>query len=847
MPFRLFGNSTSGRTATDGAATNGHDVRGDTVDLLPAPVVTVDRDFGVLYINRVGAQIVGRTQEECVGKKCYDLFKAEHCRTSECCLGRAMETGEVHTADQIASPAGTPIPIRYMGAPLRDASGEIVGGVEYVLDISREAEITQGITDIVATASLGGLDARLEESGFAGNFATIVAGVNRTMDAFLAHLDAVPAPALIVDTQFNVRYMNSAGAQVVGLSAEQVKGKKCHDLFKTSDCNTEKCAVAKAMRTGQRETSETDAHPQGMDLSISYTAVPVRDADGEIVGALEVVTDQTALRQAMDDSAQKVEYLNSIPTPVVVVDRDFTVTFMNPAGADAVGRTPEACVGQKCFNLFNTGDCRTSDCAVAKAMQMDGVFTRDAVAQLPSGPLPIRYTGRPLRDASGQIVGALEYVLDISKEVEITAALSGLSQAAVDGRLDVRADVDKFQGNYRTIVEGVNETVDALLEPINEAAAVLEKVAQRELTARVTGEYKGGHAAIKDNLNTAVENLDSALAQVVEATEQVTSASNQISAGSQSLAQGANEQASSLEEVSSSLEEMASMTRQNADNANEGRSLAEAARASAVRGDEVMVRMSDAIDKIKASSDETAKIIKTIDEIAFQTNLLALNAAVEAARAGEAGKGFAVVAEEVRNLAQRSAEAAKVTANMIEGSQKNAEGGVKIAKEVGDILSEIVGGVTKVSELVAEIAAASTEQAKGVEQVNIGVAQMSEITQQNAANSEESASAAEELNAQSEELAGMVSSFQLTAVGRRADTRPRTFAFEAPAAHPGGNGHEDAGEVSGRARPATFLSPEPAGNGKAKASAGAKARRGAVKARTPEEVIPLEDDDMSDF
>ena len=242
--------------------------------------------------------------------------------------------------------------------------------------------------------------------------------------------------------------------------------------------------------------------------------------------------------------------------------------------------------------------------------------------------------------------------------------------------------------------------------------------------------------------------------------DQTTSAAGQVSAASQSLAQGASEQAASLEETTSAMEMLSDMSKQNSANANEAKTLADSAARSSQKGSEAMARMSQAIGDIKNSSDETAKIVGTINEIAFQTNLLALNAAVEAARAGEAGKGFAVVAEEVRNLAQRSAEAARNTANLISESVTNADSGVEISEEVAATLKEIADGSRKVNDLVAEIDAASSEQTAGIAEVNGAFGQMEQVTQANAASAEESASAAEELSSQAEELRRIVRELQ---------------------------------------------------------------------------------------
>ncbi len=384
---------------------------------------------------------------------------------------------------------------------------------------------------------------------------------------------------------------------------------------------------------------------------------------------------------------------------------------------------------------------------------------------------------------------------------------------------DLSAEIERSDPRDE-ITGALKNTVDALRSLIiDDGGKVLLAAAGKDLSHRLAREYKGDFAKMKDNINTVVRNLDDALSHVTEAVSQVTSASQEISNGAQNLAQGANEQASALEEVSSSLEEMSSMTKQNADNSNQAKILAFEARNAANEGDAAMKRMAEAISHIKHSSDNTAKIIKTIDDIAFQTNLLALNAAVEAARAGEAGKGFAVVAEEVRNLAMRSAEAAKNTAVMIEESVMNADGGVKITEEVAKSLGQIVARAGKVGDLIAEIAAASIEQAQGIEQVNKAVAQMNQVTQSNAANSEESASAAEELNSQAAELANMVSAFKLSASGDSGSHR----------AVQNGNRHNPH-------RPAAAI-----------ADKRSAVRGGHVKSVKAEEIIPLDDEDLDEF
>jgi methyl-accepting chemotaxis protein len=343
--------------------------------------------------------------------------------------------------------------------------------------------------------------------------------------------------------------------------------------------------------------------------------------------------------------------------------------------------------------------------------------------------------------------------------------MNAMTRHARDGRLRERADASRVEGSFREVVEGMNLTLDAVAAPVREASTVLERVAARDLTVRMAGRYRGDFAAMQASLNTAVGNLDRALADVSAAAHQVSAAAGQIDGGSHALAESSNEQASSLEEVSSSLQELASMASQNTGNAREARSLSDGARDVTERGVASMGRLSEAMARIKESADDTARIVKTIDEIAFQTNLLALNAAVEAARAGEAGKGFAVVAEEVRNLAMRSAEAAKDTSSLIEGSVRNADEGVEINGQVTEQLTEIEGGVNRVREVMDEIAAASEQQGDGVEQISTAVEQMNTITQSTAASAEESAGTAQELTGQAGRLQELVGAFALSVAG----------------------------------------------------------------------------------
>lgn len=401
-----------------------------------------------------------------------------------------------------------------------------------------------------------------------------------------------------------------------------------------------------------------------------------------------------------------------------------------------------------------------------------------------------------LAKSFGKVINTLQAV---AKDIDM------LIHAATAGQLDVRADSSRHEGDFKQIVEGINETIQALVTPVYLISGAMSELVEGNLSVRIEGEHKGEYGAIQQSINFTLEAINAYIRQVSEAlssmaagdlrveiksgfkgdfsvlkdainiiafsfgrlmadigaaAEQVDFGINRVASGAQSVSQGAADQAGAIEELTITISEMARKTKKAADDANDTRMVTHSVKKYSIEGAQSMQNMQKAMNDINDSSDNISKIIRTIDDIAFQTNILALNAAVEAARAGEHGKGFAVVAAEVRGLASKSANAAKETTELIEGSIENVAAGAKITNSTSAALEKIVESVSIAEDVVGTIAVAANDEATAIGQVSTGIEQLSNVVQINAATAEETAAAAQQLSTQSEMLKQFIARFK---------------------------------------------------------------------------------------
>jgi PAS domain S-box-containing protein len=509
-------------------------------------------------------------------------------------------------------------------------SKNIKGIIQQVVDETKH---------LVDAAISGKLAQRANVDKINREFQAIPIGFNQTLDAVVGILDVIPTPVMIIDVNHNIQYMNKTGAAIGGKRPEELENTKCFDFFKTTDCNTERCACRKSINNNVRCNAETTATPSGTTLDIAYSAVPLKDGSDKIIGALEVVTDQSEIKKAFRKSQKINDY-----------------------------QTKHASILTQSLNKFAKGDLNIS------------------------------------------------LITDLADN-----------------------DTSDSKQIFDQIFIAVQESIEAL-KLITDKAKL---VASGDLTIQL--EKRSEADELIHALSAMVTKLNEIVTQIVDAAENVATGSNEMNFTATQLAQGATEQASSSEEVSSSVEEMASTIQQNSENAIETEKIA----TTAAQGiNDLSLASQKSLDAIRLISEK----IRIINDIAEKTDILAINAAIEAARAGDHGKGFAVVAAEVRKLAEVSQKAA-LDINSLSASS------LKITEETGAQMASLLPNIQKTARLVQEIAVASQEQSAGAEQIAKAVDQFSQVTQQNSAAAEEMSSSSEELSSQADMLREIVSFF----------------------------------------------------------------------------------------
>ena len=512
--------------------------------------------------------------------------------------------------------------------------------------------------------------------------------------------------------------------------------------------------VANAIAEGKLDNDiESDGHNE---MSTLLTAL--RSMQSRLLTSIE------AERRQADETLRIKIALDNVSTGVMIANSDRTIIYANHAvkrilkGAEAAIRKQLPAFDADNMIGVNIDTFHKNPSHQAKLL---ATFTNTYVANLEISDRHLRVTASPVINDKNERLGAVAEWLDRTDEVRIEKEVAGMVDGALAGNFETRLSLDGKEGFVRQLSEGLNQLSEVTQTGLTDVAQILQRVATGDLTQKIDADYQGIFGQLKDDTNTTIERLREVVGRIKDATEAINIASQEIAAGNSDLSSRTEEQASSLEETSSAMEELNATVRQNAENARQANDLAKTSNAGVVKGGRVVKEVVVTMGEIQASSKKISDIIGVIDSIAFQPNILALNAAVEAARAGEQGRGFAVVASEVRNLAQRSATAAKEIKTLIAESVDKVESGAKLVQEAGSTMDEVVASFQQVAGLVTEIASASKEQSSGIEQTTQAVGQMDEVTQQNAALVEEAAAAAESLEEQARGLVQTVSMFKL--------------------------------------------------------------------------------------
>ena len=639
-----------------------------------------------------------------------------------------------------------------------------VNNLPYKTDISiRDLKFSLNVTAIV--------DARGSYVGNTLEWSDVTALRNREdhVARLQGSVDASMQAMIMVDRDFIVtsankasinlltRYKTELSAAFPGFNPTSIVG-ACIDMFHKNPAHQRQL-----LDDVNNLPYQTDISIGELKFALNVTAII--DAGGNYVGNTLEWSDVTEQRASEIEVARLNSAVQGAETALMLCDADLNITFVNKAVVDLlnnrVNELRQIFPGIDPNNLIGINIDQFHKNPAHQRGLLSDVSRLPARSEIRLLDLVFEVNATAILGPNGEYMGNMVEWKDLTEQKDAEEQLEKLIEAAVAGDLEQRIDTSTYTGFMKGLGDQVNSMMQAVVDPIRESTRVIQGLAEGDLTKTMTGEYQGEFAVLRDALNDSMAKLQSMVSEITQSAGSISSGAGEISHGNTDLSQRTEEQASSIEETASTMEQMTSVVKQNADNARQANQLASGARQQAEKGGEVVSKAITAMSEINASSKKIEDIISVIDEIAFQTNLLALNAAVEAARAGEQGRGFAVVAGEVRSLAQRSAAAAKEIKGLIKDSVGKVDEGSRLVDESGTTLEEIVVASKKVSDIIAEIAAAGQEQATGIDQINKAITQLESVTQQNAALVEEAAAASESMANQSVGLQQLVGQFTI--------------------------------------------------------------------------------------
>ena len=699
----------------------------------------IDRDFNVTYANDATLKLLEQHEETFVQK--WPGFKADKAALLSSNID-SFHKNPAHQrkllADQNNLPYKTDIQIAHLTFELNvsatlDSQGEYIGNALEWQDVTEaRAQENKSIQ----------LQGAIDQSGTAN---------------------------IMIDRDFNITYANAATLALLkeheATFADNWPGFKADpeviigtniDSFHKNPAHQRKL-----LSDPNNLPYKTDIQIKHLSFELNVTAI--LDASGEYIGNALEWQDVTSAREKSVEVGRLTSAVEGMTTNLMMADTQGNIVYANPAVQTMLRRretklrtalpsfSVDTMVGTN-FDTFHKNPAHQQNL-------LGNPDNLPYTTEISVVGLTFQLIAIALRDEEDNHVGTAVQWVDLTEERDAQSQIDNLITDAISGKLDSRIETEEYQGFMKELGNNINSLMDSIVAPINDAINIAQALADGDLTQSMRNDYGGEFLALANAMNGSIDNLSNMVEEIRNASTNVFDSAKEIASGNNELSHRTESQASSLEETASAMEELTSTVQQNAENTTEASKLSNSVMDKASNGGAVVRNAITAMSDINKSSKKIADIISVIDEIAFQTNLLALNAAVEAARAGEQGRGFAVVAAEVRNLAQRSAGAAKEIKGLINDSVEAVGQGTKLVDETGQTFSDLVTAIEDVSKMITDIDSAGKEQSAGIGEVSAAVSQMDEMTQQNAALVEEAAASSKSMEDQSQSLLDQVAFF----------------------------------------------------------------------------------------